>query len=75
MVYDKPRPSPKLDRGKEVYANEFYLIVQDFNHRMSDEMFMYPLWKNFKYTYGYENKDKCALRLRMDDGSSLPWWI
>jgi hypothetical protein len=43
---------------------------------MSEEMYIFPLFKNFKYTRGYNNptlaQPHCKNRLRIDDGSILP---
>ena len=69
-----PNKKTQYKIAHKIYDKEFYLIVQDWNHRLAEEMFKYPLWKNFKYTQGYTNK-MCTLRMRVDDGSSLPWYF
>ena len=43
---------------------------------MSEEMYKFPLFKNFKYTRGFNypslQNASCENRLRIDDGSILP---
>ena len=61
---------------KPQYEKEFYLLAQDWNQRMSEEMLLFPLFKNFKFTRGFNNPSlsntSCENRLRIDDGSILP---
>ena len=68
---DLSRPIDSMIKSPPVYEKEYYMFVQDWNHRMSDVLFKFPLWKNFKFTRGYTNAS-CENRMRLDDGSILP---
>ena len=71
IVYDD-RKNEKKSTTTNNYEHEYLFLVQDWNNRLWSDLYKYPLWKNFKYTHGYDNNSTCALRLRIDDLSILP---